>query len=99
MPSWSWPLIGRSCSAENQPRVGTDIELCVAGRTTRVSGRLHSSAYPLHVVVFAAAGSVVPPLATKVATAAAISRPASTGTMMRGTRRTVSTCSSASGGR
>ena len=31
MPSSSCPPIERSCSAENQPGSGADIELCVAG--------------------------------------------------------------------
>ena len=57
MPSSSWPPIGRSCSAANQPGSGTDIELCVAGSTTSSSGRSHSSAWPLQRTT-AGAGSL-----------------------------------------
>ena len=47
MPSRSWPEIGRSCSEENQPASGTDIELCVAGSATSASVREHSARWPL----------------------------------------------------
>ena len=61
MPSWSWPPIERSCSADNQPASGADIELCVAGSAISSSGRSQSAACPLQRRA-GAAGASTPPL-------------------------------------
>ncbi len=64
--------MGRSCSDENQPGSGTDIELWVAAMETSASGRSHSSRWPLHGP-FGSAAVVVPPLARNPATTTATS--------------------------
>ncbi len=57
-----------SCSAENQPGSGADIELWVAGMATSVSGRSQSRESPSHATG-AGAAVVVPPDPRKMAIA------------------------------
>jgi hypothetical protein len=87
MPSCSWSGIGRSCSAEYQPGRGTDIELCVAASATSGSARPQSSTWPLQGPA-AGAAVVVPPDATNVPIAAAMTTTATTGATSRRGRLT-----------
>ena len=86
MPSESWPPIGFSCSAENQPGSGADIELWVAGSTTSVSGRSQSRESPSHAPA-AGAAVVVPPDPRKIAIAPPITATAITDDASRRERR------------
>ena len=86
-PSSSWPGIGFSCSAANQPGSGTDIALWVATSATRSNGRSHSSAWPLQRPAASASGSLSPPAATNVADAPATTSTATAATPTIAARR------------